>query len=759
MEKVFQCKCGRHITEATLHYPHTCEDSRNVTEVVRYAEGPSDADIMFVGESPGRTEKETSRPFVGRAGIVLNDCCKESGIVRKNVRITNTSHVPYSKGFTDSERLNLLEEIAQVSPKTIIAFGKLAMNCLLDMNGIMKRRGSIYPLKIKRDNEDNAVIHVIPIIHPAETLYPPKKGMPNSKPLIEFDMRRAKHITEHGYEKPSYTFYTFPPRDSLEIANERIHASKKIVVDIEVIHNEFIMCVGIAWNNHESISIKMDSENIAASMTAFRFIDSILRDSSITKTFQFGSYDIFHLIRYGFEIQGKIKDTINMHHCIWSELPHGLDFLCSIYTPQPYYKDAMTSWDTTPYWEKLADYNNTDCVVTVKVEEELEKELAETGLTEVYEKLYPKLQKCTIEMSHKGLNINHALLEEKKVTAKAMEIQFQTELDALAGYHLNVKSPKQVLQALRDCGNAAPSTDKLVLTRLRVKGVKIADLILKVREQRDLISKYLNVKLDEDGRCRCTYSLSTAVTGRLASSKNPLKTGFNLQNVPEDIRDIFIPDDEDHVFVVADESQAEARVTAELAQDPTMLAIFKRGGDVHRIVASMMLSKPESEITKKERDTCKAVVHGSDYGLGPRTLSDMLEIPFARAKFLIAALEETFPMIAAWRRDVAREARDTRMLTNVFGRRRIFLSPKNTEAYAQLPQSTIADWTNICLVELWEKGYDVRLQVHDDIVIHEHKDRAENTTEGMRSIMEREIPVLEIKVPCEISILSTWKKE
>ncbi|MFB6189807.1 MAG: uracil-DNA glycosylase family protein, partial [Halapricum sp.] len=51
--------------------------------------GPTDADLVFVGEAPGAQEDEQGEPFVGRSGDVLDDALRDAGLSRADVRITN----------------------------------------------------------------------------------------------------------------------------------------------------------------------------------------------------------------------------------------------------------------------------------------------------------------------------------------------------------------------------------------------------------------------------------------------------------------------------------------------------------------------------------------------------------------------------------------------------------------------------------------------------------------------------------------------
>ncbi len=65
-----------------------CKLSETRTQTV-FGEGSPNAPLMLIGEGPGMNEDATGRPFVGRAGVLLDACLKENGIARKHIFITN----------------------------------------------------------------------------------------------------------------------------------------------------------------------------------------------------------------------------------------------------------------------------------------------------------------------------------------------------------------------------------------------------------------------------------------------------------------------------------------------------------------------------------------------------------------------------------------------------------------------------------------------------------------------------------------------
>ncbi|HEY0545260.1 MAG TPA: uracil-DNA glycosylase [Pyrinomonadaceae bacterium] len=149
-----------------------CPLSESRTHVVN-SEGNRHAQLMFVGEAPGANEDEQARPFVGRAGQLLNKIIEAIGLKREDVFIGNVNRCrpPQNRTPTLAEAATckpfLLREIAIVQPKVIVVLGNTAMKNLLDTKeGITKLRGQF---------QDYKGIKVMPTFHPAYLLRDPSK--------------------------------------------------------------------------------------------------------------------------------------------------------------------------------------------------------------------------------------------------------------------------------------------------------------------------------------------------------------------------------------------------------------------------------------------------------------------------------------------------------------------------------------------------------------------------------------------------------
>ena len=130
--------------------------------------GNFDADVIFVGEAPGKNEDIHGEPFVGAAGKRLDMILEDTGIDRKNVYITNIvkcrppkNRVPSKK---EEESCNdfIKQEIEIINPKIICVMGNTAYGTLLDGKEITKNHGKI----VEKDGRKFFVT-----FHPAATIY------------------------------------------------------------------------------------------------------------------------------------------------------------------------------------------------------------------------------------------------------------------------------------------------------------------------------------------------------------------------------------------------------------------------------------------------------------------------------------------------------------------------------------------------------------------------------------------------------------
>ena len=144
-----------------------CETRTNVV----FGEGNPAAELMFVGEAPGRDEDEQGRPFVGRAGQLLTKMIEAMGFSREDVYIANVlkCRPPNNRDPAPDEvekcRPYLIRQIEHIRPKIICALGRHALRALTGYSGgITKVRGK--PMEFLE-------WRVLPTFHPAYLLRNP----------------------------------------------------------------------------------------------------------------------------------------------------------------------------------------------------------------------------------------------------------------------------------------------------------------------------------------------------------------------------------------------------------------------------------------------------------------------------------------------------------------------------------------------------------------------------------------------------------
>jgi DNA polymerase len=111
--------------------------------------GPASADIMLIGEAPGREEDLTGTPFVGRAGRLLDAALEQAGLERSKVFITSVikcrppQNRKPKKNEIDQCRRYLESQIEIIHPKIICLMGNTAAQAVLGRQGIADLRGII----------------------------------------------------------------------------------------------------------------------------------------------------------------------------------------------------------------------------------------------------------------------------------------------------------------------------------------------------------------------------------------------------------------------------------------------------------------------------------------------------------------------------------------------------------------------------------------------------------------------------------------
>ncbi|MFB3765506.1 MAG: uracil-DNA glycosylase family protein [Methanotrichaceae archaeon] len=163
-----------------------CESRTNAVP----GEGPKDARIMLIGEAPGAEEDRTGRPFVGRAGRLLDRLLAEAGIERSQVFITSAvkcrppnNRKPKRDEMEICVRTYLRPQMGVINPRAVCLMGNVASFAVIGKQGVTSIRGQIFDGRF------------LITFHPAAVL----RNM-NLKDAFVSDLKAARNIAET--EKP-----------------------------------------------------------------------------------------------------------------------------------------------------------------------------------------------------------------------------------------------------------------------------------------------------------------------------------------------------------------------------------------------------------------------------------------------------------------------------------------------------------------------------------------------------------------------------
>lgn len=160
-------------------------------------EGPSNADIMFIGEGPGFHENMQGRPFVGAAGDFLVELLENIGMKREDVFITNVVKCrPPGNRDPQNEELQACEpflerQLQLINPKVIVTLGRFSMARFIPNAKISEIHGQ--PIRVKG-------MLVVPFYHPAAALH-----RPSLRSVVEEDFNKLPGLIQNAGEAPAFT--------------------------------------------------------------------------------------------------------------------------------------------------------------------------------------------------------------------------------------------------------------------------------------------------------------------------------------------------------------------------------------------------------------------------------------------------------------------------------------------------------------------------------------------------------------------------
>ncbi len=855
------------------------------------AAGPKNARIVIIGESPWKSEEALGTPFAGASGGLLNRFFAEAGIQRESVYVDNVYPFKPLEPAPPGDRLksvpvddliywmnDLHKRIAALTdPYVIVPTGNYALYALLrkgkvaariynalgyDMTvteaekkaGILSFRGSIYVYK----DAHGRLIKVIPTIHPAGVL----QTMSWEWRTIRDWGRIQAHSLTREWQPPVRNMLIGPTLQDWQRMYTHLcfNPQLPLFTDIETWGNT-LTCCGFAFRQDESVTFPM--ANKAEREFWLPYVKALCELPN-PKGGHNVLYDAYWYARYGIELKNITYDTMCMHHCLDPNEMHKLEFLASIYTEQPYWKDeAKEAEEIVKYvrdMDSLYRYNGLDCCVPVEICACLLKRLMQAGMLNFYFKHYVEMYQPLLDTMLHGMRVNvkaqkdiaKMLLREcdemrGKLKEMAGEELYATERKGrlreptndewdqlltsefygsdqwgtkevpkakyvdhavakclgyimssgmVKEYDENVKKDFSGIKlkrffygtlGLKEQKGRGKKRGKVTLDETALRKIAIANkdkpaseaamLVIKHREK---MKEHLIVKgaWDSDGRIRCSYRLTTK-QARLASSKNPQRRGYNLQNVKRGERRATFLADEGCVMIRHDYSQIEDRICKMYTGHPEMIALANTKPweyDAHTETARLIFNA--LVVTKLQRQFAKSVNHAAQRGMGGETMSegllkeDYIVSPKECQRMIDAYLKYLWQIPELYFRWVRENLLRDGYLVNSWGFKATYLRSPGVritadlmkEAYSFYMQSDCAGWLNqmgFIPAARWLKvnlGKAPNAQVHDEVVACVPPERAWEYTVMLVESMERprQIRGSWLTVPVEVKIGMNW---
>lgn len=735
-------------------------------------------DVMIIGEAPGEYEEMTGRPFVGKSGKLLRDMIQESGLASHYITNRLKHRPPNNRDPEDMEiaacQPYLEAEIATIQPKAIVLVGRFAAWLVFPAGlkmGKMHGRWGTY----------NGI--------PAVGMYHPSFMMRKSKQ----EQRRLRTECVGIFQQAGRMAQGLGDEERVKVAWTPRLSPGPWTVDVEANSGDPRKAIPRLYCAKQGDDVRVLDPHVN------------IPPGSVVRCHH-SQYDATVLARYGTKLYDvEWDDTKLVAHV--GRLPDtSMKGLASriLGRPVPSYVERFgdpANILDVPFMD-LAEYCGDDVVKTDLIWDDLKKN--QPGwVWDIYNTIERPLLPIVAEMTaFGGFRVDHAGLAAYQEQQSARLYHAVRTFRALTGTEDEPCPPcsgtgrvagkrQNTTKKCPDCGGwgwstfnlnsdakmaellfeklnlpkprkktpsgARYSVDESVLAWLAAGKVHPAITVLRrcnsiSKEMTTYITKYLGMD-----RVTSEWDQCGTETGRFASRDE------NLQNQPEALRH-FMAGEEDEELVSGDYSQIEYRVAAHLSQDPVMLDAYRRGEDMHDLVAQQF---------GVERRTAKVfnfgglLFGGTENTIVEAGMKKDVIIPRLTARRFLSEAREKFTRFYDWCDEQAQEAMHTGWVTGLFGRQYYIdgwdtaITPKEVEEVRRRAvnypiQGGAADIVKRSMTKVRQLGRPILAQVHDEITCAVPRGWGEAFKVEMEKAMVQEQP-LSVPVFAEVRVGRAWK--
>src|SRR5258705_1791046 len=465
---------------------------------------------------------------------------------------------------------------------------------------------------------------------------------------------------------------------------------------------------------------------------------------------------------------------------------HGLDTVAERYLNESVDKtERLSNWNFE-LSEAQLEYAARDAAVLLPLREKLIERLKAESLVRCaqleFECVMPVVD---IELSgffmHKDRWLQQLGIVEKRRIELAEQLQEVLAEESSQGslfggpqrQDINLDSHQQLTQALNRLGIPVPDSTRNWKLQPLAAQYPIVETLLEYRTVQKALTSYGQNMIElinpVTKRLHADFRQIGAPTGRFACS-NP-----NIQQVPHQIeyRRCFSGHPEGRKLIIADYSQIELRILAELSGDQGVMDAFNSGADLHKVTASQVFNTPLDQVTKEQRDFAKRLNFGVVYGIGAQRFALMTGLTVPEAENVLRKYFGTYRQLDTYLREDADSAVRDRQARTASGRlvrfryddkdrQQISMTQRNGK---NTPiQGTSADILKRALRLLKEELRDSDAQIvniiHDEIVVESAAEQANEVAAKVERVMceagEEYLKTVPVKVETEIA--TEWVK-
>ena len=622
-----------------------------------------------------------------------------------------------------------------------------------------------------------------------------------SKPDTQAEESQATEaVAETVREEINKNYQTVLTEADFDIWIDKIKAAELVAVDTETTSLDYMRAqlvgISLAVAPGEAAYIPFGHDYLGAPEQlsqefVLEKIKPLLEDASIAKVGQNLKYDMSVLAQHGIDLRGVAFDTMLESYVLDSVATrHDMDSLALKYLDEETIKfsdvagkgAAQITFNQVSL-EEAGPYASEDADITLRLHNQLWPQVsAEATLTKVFDEIELPLIPVLSRIERTGALVDDTLLFQQSQELSERLAELETQAWALAGQQFNLASPKQLgeilfekleIPILKKTAKGAPSTKEEVLQELALD-YPLPKVLLEHRGLAKLKSTYtdkLPVMINpETGRIHTSYHQAGTATGRLSSS-DP-----NLQNIPirtaegRRVRQAFIAKP-GCVLVAADYSQVELRIMAHLSEDPSLLAAFNAGQDIHRATAAEVFAVEPEAVTTEQRRSAKAINFGLIYGMSAFGLARQLGINRKQAAEYIELYFARYPGVQNYMNNIRYTAAENGFVETFFGRR-LYLPEINSRngmrrqaaertAINAPMQGTAADIIKRAMISVddWLQSSELQsrmiMQVHDELVLEVPESELEVVKQGLIERMESAAELL-VPLVVDVGVGDNW---